>query len=144
MDPLLAWARPRCKPSSSDMYRKRAVNLHVAEQLVHRTGRLGAARLADDTRRNAGNGLVRRNGGEDDRTRGDLAAMTDLDIAENFCACTNENAAPNFRVTVFRLLAGSAKRHAVEDRYVILDDGGLPDHEAGRMIDEDALADCCG
>src|SRR5258708_20187242 len=38
-------------------------------------------------------------------------------------------------------LAGTAKRDAVQDRYVVFDDSGLADDEPGGVIEEDTAAD---
>src|SRR5690242_21520411 len=67
--------------------------------------------------------------------------MADLDIAENFCARSDQHAVTNLRVTVLVLLAGAAERDAVQDRHVVVDDSGLAADEAGGMVEEDAAAD---
>src|ERR1700692_1545440 len=67
--------------------------------------------------------------------------MADLDVAENFRARPDQDAAADLGMAVLVLLAGAAERDAVQDRDVVLDQGGLADHEAGGMIQEDAEAD---
>src|SRR5689334_5971027 len=67
--------------------------------------------------------------------------MPDLDIAEDFRAGADQNAAANLWMTVLVLLAGAAERDAVQDRHVVIDDGSLAAHEAGRVIEENAAAD---
>lgn len=44
-------------------------------------------------------------------------------------------------MAVLVLLAGAAERDAMQDRDVVVDDGGLAADETGGMIEEDAAAD---
>ena len=67
--------------------------------------------------------------------------MADLDIAENLGSGADQDAVGNLRMAVAAFLAGAAKRHAVQDRDVIADHSRFAHHEAGRMVEEDALAD---
>jgi len=62
--------------------------------------------------------------------------MTDLDIAENFCPRSDQHAVADLGVTVLILLAGAAKRDAVQDRDVIFDHRGLTADETGGVIEE--------
>src|SRR3954471_6903514 len=71
----------------------------------------------------------------------DAGAMTDFDIAENFCASPDQYASANLRMAVFVLLARAAERHAVQNRNVILDDCGLAADEAGGVIEKDSAPD---
>ena len=71
----------------------------------------------------------------------DARAMADLDIAENLRARPDHHAVADLGMAVLVLLAGAAERHAVQDRDVVLDDGGLADNEAGGVVEEDAAAD---
>src|SRR5271156_2733743 len=72
---------------------------------------------------------------------GDAGAMADLDIAENFGARPDQYAMADLGMAVLILLAGAAEGDAVQDRDVILDDGGLAADEAGGVVEEDAAAD---
>src|SRR4029078_651961 len=44
-------------------------------------------------------------------------------------------------MAVFVLLTRAAKRHVMQDRDIIFDDGGLADDQHGRMIEENAATD---
>jgi len=70
--------------------------------------------------------------------------MTDLDIAEYLGAGTDQHPAADFRMTISRFLAGTAERHLLQDRHVVLDHRGLADHEAGGVIEEDTTSDAHG
>ncbi len=80
-------------------------------------------------------------GAKHHRAGRDLGAMADLDVAEDFRAGADQHAVADLRMAVAAGLAGAAERHAVQDRDVVFDDGRLADHQTGRMVDEDALAD---
>ena len=67
--------------------------------------------------------------------------MADLDVAEDLRAGADQHAMTDLRVPVAGLLAGAAERHALQDRDVVVDDAGLADDEARRVIEEHALAD---
>ena len=60
--------------------------------------------------------------------------MADLDIAEDLGARADQHAAADFRMTVAAGLAGTTERHAVQDRHIVFDHGGLTDHEAGGIF----------
>src|ERR1700756_1881546 len=70
--------------------------------------------------------------------------MADLDIAEDLCARADHHAMTNLRMTVLVLLARAAKRHAMENGDIVLDDGGLAADKACGVIEEDAATDPCG
>ena len=128
-------AQGKCNEKAS------AVQHDAVEHLVHSARRFGAARLPNDLGRHTGNGDVVRHGLDNDRTSGDARAMADFNVAEDLCACTNHYAAADFRMAILVLLAGTAKRHVMQDRDIIFDDGGLADDQAGRMIEENAATD---
>ena len=83
-------------------------------------------------------------GAQHDRARRDARAMADLDVAENLRARADQNAMADLGMPVAGLLAGAAERHALQDRDVVLDHRRLADDQAGRVIEEDALADARG
>src|SRR5258706_15951220 len=70
--------------------------------------------------------------------------MADLDIAENFRARPDQYAVADLRMAVLVLLAGAAKRDAVQDRDVVFDDSGLADDKSRGVVEENAAADFCG
>src|SRR5262249_12806850 len=123
------------QPGASD---PSTVEHDAVEHLVHGAGRLRAAGLTHDFRRNAGDRDIVGYRFNDNRARRDTRAMADLDIAENLRARADHNAAPNFRVAVLVLLAGAAQRDVVQDRNVILDHRRLADDKSRRMVEENA------
>ena len=78
---------------------------------------------------------------EHHRAGRDARAMPDLDVAEDLRAGADHHAAADLRMAVLVLLAGAAERDAMQDRHVVLDRGGLADHEPGRVIEENAAPD---
>ena len=56
----------------------------------------------------------------------------------------DQHAVADLGMAVLFGLAGAAQGHALQDRDIVADGGGLPDHEAGGMVEHDALADPCG
>src|SRR3954467_353446 len=70
--------------------------------------------------------------------------MADLDVAENYRARADQHAVADFGMAVLVLLAGAAKRDAVQNGNVIFDHSGLANHESGGVIEEDAAADFGG
>ena len=64
-----------------------------------------------------------------------------FDIADDFRPCADQHAMANFWMAVATFVAGAAQRHAMQDRHVILDNRCRADHEAGGVIEENALAD---
>ena len=59
----------------------------------------------------------------------------------NSGARADHDAAPDLRVTVLVLLAGTAERHIVQDRNVILDHRRLAHDKSRRMVEENAATD---
>src|SRR5947207_953509 len=78
---------------------------------------------------------------EHDRARGNARAVADLDVAEDLGAGADEDAIADFRMPVSRLFSGPSERYAVQHGDIILNDGGLPDHEPRRVVDENAAPD---
>src|SRR5690606_5016737 len=50
----------------------------------------------------------------------------------------------DFRMAVALLVAGPAQRHRLHDGHIVLDHAGFADHDAGGVIEHDALADNAG
>src|SRR5215470_9322709 len=139
--PLLISRQRLCligQPGASD---PSTVEHNAVEHLVHGAGRLRAAGLAHDFRRNAGDGDIVRYRLDDNRAGRDARAMADLDIPENFRARANHDATPDFRMTVLVLLAGTAKCHIMQDRNVVLDHRRLAHDKTRRMVEENAATD---
>ena len=57
----------------------------------------------------------------------------------DFRTGADHGAPSDFRVPVAGFLAGAAQRDVLQDRDVILDDGGCPHHQPGRVVEEDPL-----
>src|SRR5258707_7401317 len=111
------------------------------DHLIHSARRLGAARLADDPGGNPRYRHVMRHGLDHNGAGGDAGAMADFDIAENFRARSDQYAVADFGMAILVLLAGAAKRDAVQDRDVVFHHSGLADDEPGGVIEEDTAAD---
>src|SRR5262249_41176020 len=96
------------QPGASD---PSTVEHDAVEHLIHGAGRLRAPGLTHDFRRNAGDSEIVRYRFDDNRAGRDARAMADFDIPENLRARADHDAAPDLRMTVLVLLAGTAKRH---------------------------------
>src|SRR3979411_903205 len=106
------------------------------DHLIHGGCRLGAAGLADNLGGNPRYRHVVRHGLHHHGASGDAGTMADLDIAENLRACPDQYAVADFGMAVLVLLAGAAKRDAVQDRDVVFDHSGLADDDSGGVIEE--------
>src|SRR5271166_997223 len=126
--------------------RRRALRFErlLSQNLVHVARGLRAAGLADDARGHAGHRLVMRHGCEHDRSRRHPRAVTDFDVAQNFRPRADQDAMADLGMPVAGLLARAAERHALQDRDVVLDRRRLAHDQAGRVIEEYALADARG
>ena len=58
-----------------------------------------------------------------------------------FAPAANHHVVEQRRMALAVLLAGSAERHALVERDVVADDGGLANHHAHAVIDKQAPAD---
>ncbi len=114
----------------------------VGQVFVVQVDRVDAlARADDDAPRHADDRAVRRHVVDNDRTATHLATSPDRDVAEHGCADANDHAVFQRRVTLTGLLACSAEGDPLIQRDVVADDGGLADHNAHPMVDEEAQAD---
>src|ERR1044072_6414291 len=131
----------RLHATSAARFKALCSGTRFVKQLVHRTGRLKEALVADDLGRNTSDrdGVLHRL--HNDRPRCDARAMANLNVAENFRAGADHHAAANLGMAVLVFLAGAAERDVMEDRNIIVDYGGLTDHKSCGVIEEDALAD---
>ena len=118
--------------------------LREDEALVHVEGGLGRFGAAHDVRGDAGDRVVRRYVVEHYAARADLCPFADADVAQNLCSRAYHHRLADFRMAVARLLAGAAEGHFVQERNVVLDDGGLADDEARGVVEQNALADFRG
>src|SRR5262249_39614750 len=116
----------------------------IMKQVIHRARRLWTSGLADDLSRNTGDRGVVRHRLENDRSGCDARTVADFDIAEDFGAGADQYAMADFRMAIARLLAGSAERPRLQNRQVVLDQGGLAADQTGGMIEEDAPPDAHG
>lgn len=66
----------------------------------------------------------------------DARAGTDFDIAQDNRASANQDGMSHLRVALALLFSCPAERDVLKDRYVVLDDTGLADHDARRVIEE--------
>src|SRR5690348_16792239 len=67
--------------------------------------------------------------------------MADFDVAEYFCARSNQYTAADLGMAVLVFLAGAAERDTMEDRDVVLDDSRFTAHKTGGVVEEDTAAD---
>ena len=84
---------------------------------------------------------VRRDVGDDDAVGADLRAVADADRAEQLGAAADRHVVLDRRVALAGREAGAAERDALVERHVVADLGRLADHDAGAVVDEEALAD---
>ena len=98
-------------------------------------------RLADNPRRNAGNGGIVRHIMQHHRPRRDTRAMADVNVAQNLGTCPDQHTIANFRVTIAVFFAGAAQSDTVVDGAVVPDLTGLTEHDAHAVINEQASAD---
>ena len=91
--------------------------------------------------RDADHGDFGRRAVDHDRVCADPRASSDGDGPKNFRAGADDDAIFQRRMALARRPGRAAQRHAVIQRDIVADLGGLADHDAGAMIDEEALAD---
>ena len=84
---------------------------------------------------------VRRDVGDHDRVRADLGAVADPDRAEQLGARADRHVVFDRRVALPALEAGAAQRDPLVDGHAGADLGGLADHHARAVVDEELLAD---
>src|SRR4029077_8655122 len=98
-------------------------------------------RLADGLCGNAGNSRVREDRGQDNTTRGDLGAFSNLDVAKNPGTRSDHDAAADLRVAIAALLPRPAQGNRLQDRDIVLDHGRFTDDYAGAVVDEHTAPD---
>ena len=87
---------------------------------------------------------VRRHIGDDHAVGADLGAMADRDRAEQLGAGADRDVVLDCRMALAGGKARATERDTLVERHVIADLSGLADHNAGAVIDEQALADARG
>ena len=100
--------------------------------------RLGAL---DDLAGNADDGGTGRHFTRDHGIGADLGAGTDGERAENLGAGTDDDTIAEGRVALAGVPGGAAEGDAVIEGHVIADQGGLADHDAHAVVDEEAATD---
>ena len=73
----------------------------------------------------------------------DLAVGTDLNGSQHFGARTDHYVIPDGGVTFADVFTRSAEGHALVDRAIVADLGGLTDDNAHTVVDEKTFADLC-
>src|SRR5450755_1760832 len=127
----------RLSAEVSDRVVERCVG-KIAGNVAGPAGRVGMAGSLDYLRRHAGDRGVSGHGTEDNRTSGNSRESAHLDVPEDLGAGADDRALPNLRMPVSRFLAGSTQRHVMQQRDIVIDLGGLTDHQTGGMIQKDA------
>jgi hypothetical protein len=84
---------------------------------------------------------VRRDVVDDDGVRPDLRPVADRDRAEELGAGPDRHVVLDRRMALAGREARAPQRDALVERHVVADLGGLPDHDAGAVVDEERLAD---
>lgn len=87
---------------------------------------------------------VRWDGFQNDGPRADTCAFTDLDIAQNLGACTDENTASDFWMAVARMFSCSTKSNALKQGNIVFNHACLAHDDPGAMIEQDASAQTGG
>ncbi len=58
-----------------------------------------------------------------------------------FGARADQHAVADFRMAVAVFLAGTAERHTMQHRHIVIDHRGLADHDARGVVDENATTE---
>lgn len=104
----------------------------------------GIVQSTDNFRGYAGYCAVRGDGRQYDAACGNFGELPDADIAENGRACADQYAVADFRMAIAAFLASPTQGDLLQNRYIVADDGGFADDDAGGMVEHDAIADRCG
>ena len=75
------------------------------------------------------------------RARADADVITDVDRAQHLRARADQHIVAQRRMALAGVLAGAAQGHAVVDRAVVTDLGGLAKHDAHAVVDKQLAAD---
>lgn len=113
------------------------MNTQAIELLVHFYCWIAFTGFADDYRRNTRHSLMRRNIAQHHAAGTDFCVRADFDPTQNFRARAYQHTGANDRMPCARVLAGSAERDLVKNRYVVFNDRGFTNHKRSRMIEQD-------
>ena len=80
---------------------------------------------------------------DDHRVGADLRARADVDRPQQLRPRADHHVGVNGRVTLPTREASPAERDPLVERHVVADLRGLPDHDAGAVVDEEGIADPC-
>jgi hypothetical protein len=111
--------------------------------MVHFQGRFFCHRPADHFGRNAGNDGMSRNVVQYDASGADYCTFTDLHVSQYLGTRSDQDTPPHLRMAIACFPTGAAERNFMKHRYVILDNCGFPNDNAGRVVDKNAFADLC-
>ncbi len=78
---------------------------------------------------------------QNDRSGGDLRVVSDAERTEDLRACADHHVVAEGRVALADVRAGTAERDALINRAVVSDLGGLSDHDARAVVDEQSFSD---
>ena len=106
--------------------------------------RTSSARLSphtDDPPGDADHGRVVWHRVNHHRAGADLHVVADADVSQNLGARADDHVVAEGGVPLALLLAGAAQGHALVEQNVVADFGGLADHHAHAVVDEEPAAD---
>jgi|SRR5215813_2191554 len=113
----------------------------VAKSLIHFAGWFLFGTRSDQTGRDPGGSATSWHRFQHDATCPYLGASTNFNVAEDASAGPDHDALTYFRMAVAVHLTGSAESYPLEHGDVVLNDGGLADHDAGAVVDHYAAAE---
>lgn len=106
-------------------------------------GRTVVILAADDTSGVADNGAVFGNTFQNNGPCADLDVFTKGDGTQDLGACADHDTVLKRRVTLAVIFAGAAEGNTLINGDIITDFGGLANHNAGAMVDEEPTANRC-
>ncbi|MDA7643771.1 hypothetical protein N8564_01065, partial [Verrucomicrobiales bacterium] len=109
------------------------------EVLVHFQRRFGGLWAPDQDGGYTGEGAVSWDVRENHASRSYLGPFADLQIPENLSSRPDQQVPPHFWMTINGILTRAPKSYLVKHGNIILNDGGLSDHDRGGVINENAF-----
>lgn len=104
-------------------------------------GRTVVILAADDTAGVADNGAVFGNTFQNNGTCADLDVFTKGDGTQDLGTCSDHDTVLERRVTLAVIFAGTAEGNTLINGDIVADFGGLANHNAGAVVDEEPSAD---